>query len=219
MKLIVTESLLSDLEEFGILKKNYTKISYVDLKDYRTPLFETENLKFVYDKFFQLTDENKSDLNHYENFIFQIKKSNLNKFNDISQEIEILYSNLKKKNINPWDLSNSIFNVNKNYELDAIQNFTSDENTFKTFLSYLSKELVRIKLLYQFDTPYVSKILNEKIDFKYKDAKLKKNKINENQIDKSLNLINKIENNLISNSFESTVAKRFLVAIKKNLET
>jgi len=219
MKLVVTESLLSDLDEFGILKKNYTKISYVDLKDYRTPLFETENLKFVYDKFFQLTDENKSDLNHYENFIFQIKKSNLSKFNDISQEIEILYSNLKKKNINPWDLSNSIFNVNKNYELDAIQNFTSDENTFKTFLSYLSKELVRIKLLYQFDTPYVSKILNEKIDFKYKDATLKKNKINENQIDKSLNLINKIENNLISNSFESTVAKRFLVAIKKNLET
>jgi len=219
MKLIVTESLLSDLDEFGILKKNYTKISYVDLKDYRTPLFETENLKFVYDKFFQLTDENKSDLNHYENFIFQIKKSNLSKFNDISQEIEILYSNLKKKNINPWDLSNSIFNLNKNYELDAIQNFTSDENTFKTFLSYLSKELVRIKLLYQFDTPYVSKILNEKIDFKYKDATLKKNKINENQIDKSLNLINKIENNLISNSFESTVAKRFLVAIKKNLET
>ena len=219
MKLIVTESLLSDLDEFGILKKNYTKISYVDLKDYRTPLFETENLKFVYDKFFQLTDENKSDLNHYENFIFQIKKSNLSKFNDISQEIEILYSNLKKKNINPWDLSNSIFNVNKNYELDAIQNFTSDENTFKTFLSYLSKELVRIKLLYQFDTPYVSKLLNEKIDFKYKDATLKKNKINENQIDKSLNLINKIENNLISNSFESTVAKRFLVAIKKNLET
>jgi len=219
MKLIVTESLLSDLDEFGILKKNYTKISYVDLKDYRTPLFETENLKFVYDKFFQLTDENKSDLNHYENFIFQIKKSNLSKFNDISQEIEILYSNLKKKNINPWDLSNSIFNVNKNYELDAIQNFTSDENTFKTFLSYLSKELVRIKLLYQFETPYVSKILNEKIDFKYKYATLKKNKINENQIDKSLNLINKIENNLISNSFESTVAKRFLVAIKKNLET
>jgi len=219
MKLIVTESLLSDLDEFGILKKNYTKISYVDLKDYRTPLFETENLKFVYDKFFQLTDENKSDLNHYENFIFQIKKSNLSKFNDISQEIEIIYSNLKKKNINPWDLSNSIFNVNKNYELDAIQNFTSDENTFKTFLSYLSKELVRIKLLYQFETPYVSKILNEKIDFKYKYATLKKNKINENQIDKSLNLINKIENNLISNSFESTVAKRFLVAIKKNLET
>ena len=218
MKLIVTESLLSDLEEFGILKKNYTKISYVDLKDYRTSLFETENLKFVYDKFFQLTDENKSDLNHYENFIFQIKKSNLNKFNDISQEIEILYSNLKKKNINPWDLSNSIFNVNKNYELDAIQNFTSDENTFKTFLSYLSKELVRIKLLYKFDTQYVSKILNEKIDFKYKDATTKKNRISENQIDKSLLLISKIENNLISSSFDSTVAKRFLVAIKKNLE-
>ena len=219
MKLIVTESLLSDLEEFGILKKNYTKISYVDLKDYRTSLFETENLKFVYDKFFQLTDENKSDLNHYENFIFQIKKSNLNKFNDISQEIEILYSNLKKKNINPWDLSNSIFNVNKNYELDAIQNFTSDENTFKTFLSYLSKELVRIKLLYKFDTQFVSEILNEKIDFKFKDATTKMNRINENQINKSLNLINKIENSLVFSSFEPSTAKRFLIAIKKILET
>ena len=66
---------------------------------------------------------------------------------------------------------------------------------------------------------YVSKILNEKIDFKYKDSTTKKNRINENQIDKSFNLISKIENNLVSNSFESTVAKRFLVAIKKNLET
>jgi len=182
-------------------------------------LIVTENLKSDLDKFLQLTDENKSDLNHYENFIFQIKKSNLNKFNDISQEIEILYSNLKNKNINPWDLSNSIFNLNKNYELDAIQNFTSDENTFKTFLSYLTKELVRIKLLYQFDTQYVSKILNEKIDFKYKDATTKKNRINENQINKSLNLINKIENNLVSSSFEPSTAKRFLIAIKKILET
>ena len=219
MKLIVTESLLSDLDEFGISKNKYTKISISDLKDYRTPLFETENLKFVYDEFFQLTEENKLNLNQYKNFIFQIKKSNLNKYKDLSQEIEVLYSNLKKKTVNPWDLTNSIYNSKKNYELHELKNFTSDENSFKTFLSYITKELVRIKLLNQFDTQYVSKILNEKIDFKYKDSLNKKTRINENQIDKSINLISKIENNLISNSFESTVAKRFLVAIKKNLET
>jgi len=219
MKLIVTESLLSDLDEFGISKNNYTKISSSDLIDYRTPLFETENLKFVYDEFFQLTDDIKLNLNKYENFIFQIKKSNLNKYKDLSQEIEVLYSNIKMKILNPWDLTNTIYNSKKNYELKELQFFTSDENVFKTFLSYLTKELVRIKLLYQFDTQYVSKILNEKIDFKYKDSTTKKNRINENQIDKSLNLISKIENNLIFSSFESTVAKRFLVAIKKNLET
>jgi len=219
MKLIVTESLLSDLDEFGISKNNYTKISSSDLIDYRTPLFETENLKFVYDEFFQLTDDIKLNLNKYENFIFQIKKSNLNKYKDLSQEIEVLYSNIKMKTLNPWDLTNTIYNSKKNYELKELQFFTSDENAFKTFLSYLTKELVRIKLLYQFDTQYVSKILNEKIDFKYKDSTTKKNRINENQIDKSLNLISKIENNLIFSSFESTVAKRFLVAIKKNLET
>jgi len=219
MKLIVTESLLSDLDEFGISKNNYTKISSSDLIDYRTPLFETENLKFVYDEFFQLTDDIKLNLNKYENFIFQIKKSNLNKYKDLSQEIEVLYSNIKMKTLNPWDLTNTIYNSKKNYEFKELQFFTSDENAFKTFLSYLTKELVRIKLLYQFDTQYVSKILNEKIDFKYKDSTTKKNRINENQIDKSLNLISKIENNLIFSSFESTVAKRFLVAIKKNLET
>ena len=219
MKLIVTESLLSDLDEFGISGNSYTKISSSDLNDHRTSLFETENLKFVYDEFFQLTDENKLNLNQYENFIFQIKKSNLNKYKDLSQEIEVLYSNIKMKTLNPWDLTNTIYNSKKNYELKELQFFTSDENVFKTFLSYLTKELVRIKLLYQFDTQYVSKILNEKIDFKYKDSTTKKNRINENQIDKSLNLISKIENNLVSNSFESTVAKRFLVAIKKNLET
>ena len=219
MKLIVTESLLSDLDEFGISGNSYTKISSSDLNDHRTSLFETENLKFVYDEFFQLTDENKLNLNQYENFIFQIKKSNLNKYKDLSQEIEVLYSNSKKKPVNPWDLTSTIYNSKKNYELKVLQYFTSDENAFKTFLSYLTKELVRIKLLYHFDTQYVSRILNEKIDFKYKDSTTKKNRINENQIDKSLNLISKIENNLVSNSFESTVAKRFLVAIKKNLET
>jgi len=219
MKLIVTESLLSDLDEFGISGNSYTKISSSDLNDHRTSLFETENLKFVYDEFFQLTDENKLNLNQYENFIFQIKKSNLNKYKDLSQEIEVLYSNSKKKTVNPWDLTSTIYNSKKNYELKVLQYFTSDENEFKTFLSYLTKELVRIKLLYLFDTQYVSKILNEKIDFKYKDSTTKKNRINENQIDKSFNLISKIENNLVSNSFESTVAKRFLVAIKKNLET
>jgi len=219
MKLIVTESLLSDLDEFGISGNSYTKISSSDLNDHRTSLFETENLKFVYDEFFQLTDENKLNLNQYENFIFQIKKSNLNKYKDLSQEIEVLYSNSKKKTVNPWDLTSTIYNSKKNYELKELQYFTSDENAFKTFLSYLTKELVRIKLLYHFDTQYVSRILNEKIDFKYKDSTTKKNRINENQIDKSFNLISKIENNLVSNSFESTVAKRFLVAIKKNLET
>jgi len=219
MKLIVTESLLSDLDEFGISGNSYTKISSSDLNDHRTSLFETENLKFVYDEFFQLTDENKLNLIQYENFIFQIKKSNLNKYKDLSQEIEVLYSNSKKKTVNPWDLTSTIYNSKKNYELKELQYFTSDENAFKTFLSYLTKELVRIKLLYHFDTQYVSRILNEKIDFKYKDSTTKKNRINENQIDKSFNLISKIENNLVSNSFESTVAKRFLVAIKKNLET
>ena len=219
MKLIVTESLLSDLDEFGISGNSYTKISSSDLNDHRTSLFETENLKFVYDEFFQLTDENKLNLNQYENFIFQIKKSNLNKYKDLSQEIEVLYSNSKKKTVNPWDLTSTIYNSKKNYELKELQYFTSDENAFKTFLSYLTKELVRIKLLYHFDTQYVSKILSEKIDFKYKDSTTKKNRINENQIDKSFNLISKIENNLVSNSFESTVAKRFLVSIKKNLET
>ena len=113
MKLIVTESLLSDLDEFGISKNNYTKISSSDLKDYRTPLFETDNLKFVYDEFFQLTNENKLNLKQYKNFIFQIKKSDLNKYKDLSQEIEVLYSNLKKKIVNPWDLTNSIFNAKK----------------------------------------------------------------------------------------------------------
>ena len=219
MKLIVTESLLSDLDEFGIPKDKYTKISNADLKDYHTPLFETENIKFVYDEFFQITEEKKLNLNLYKNFIFQIKKSNLNKYKDISKEIEILYSNLKKKTLNPWELTSFIYNSKKNYEPDLLQYFASDENAFKIFLTYLTKDLVRIKLLYKFDTQFVSEILNEKIDFKFKDATTKMNRINENQINKSLNLINKIENSLVSISFEPSTAKRFLIAIKKILET
>ena len=219
MKLIVTENLLSDLEEFGISEKNYIKISNYEFNNYDTPLFDSDVFNFVYDEFLQITDEIKSNLNFYKNFIFQIKKSNLIKFSDVSQNIEILYSNLKIDSINPWDLTNSIYNIKKNYEHKVLQKYTDDENAFKSFLSYLTKELVRVKLMYNFDDYFISKHLNEKLDFKYKDSLSKKNKINEIQINKSLFLINKVENNLMFNNFDAVVAKRFLIAIKKILET
>ena len=219
MKLIVTENLLSDLEEFGISEKNYIKISNYEFNNYDTPLFDTDVFNFVYDDFLQITDEIKSNLNFYKNFIFQIKKSNLIKFSDISQNIEILYSNFKIDSINPWDLTNCIYNIKKNYEHKVLQKYTNDENAFKSFLTYLAKELVRVKLMYNFDEYFISKHLNEKLDYKYKDSLSKKNKINEIQINKSLILINKVENNLMFNNFDAVVAKRFLIAIKKILET
>ena len=63
MKLIVTENLLSDLEEFGISEKNYIKISNYEFNNYDTPLFDTDVFNFVYDDFLQITDEVKSNLN------------------------------------------------------------------------------------------------------------------------------------------------------------
>ena len=219
MKIIVTDYLLSDLNEFGIPENNYIKISNFDFNNYNSPLFESDMYLFVYDDFLRITEEFKLNLDLYKNFIFQIKKSYLNKLSDVTQNIEIMYSILKNEHINPWDLTSYIYNLNKIYNHKILQKFTSDEHIFKNFLSYLTKELVRIKLLYNFDQSYVSNYLNEKIDFKYQDSILKKNKISEIEINKSLNLINKIENNLVFNSFDSVVAKRFLVAIKKILET
>ena len=87
-----------------------------------------------------------------------------------------------------------------------------------TKVFYFQKEILRIKLLKEFDNTETSLILNEKEDFKYKDASGKATKISLEQIDHILLMIFKIEKMLNKYPFEPEKAKRFFISCKRILQ-
>ena len=49
---------------------------------------------------------------------------------------------------------------------EIVDHFCIDENTFKQFLTYFQKELVRLKLTFLYEDDEISNVLDEKIDYK-----------------------------------------------------
>tara|TARA_Y200000002_G_scaffold150815_1_gene124668 strand:+ start:410 stop:1072 length:663 start_codon:yes stop_codon:yes gene_type:complete len=219
MKLLVTDNLISDLNQLDKFDINLEKISINEVPNQAQSLFETNKYKFVFDEFVTLTSFNKLNINLEDNFIFQIKKSNLAKFTSLKSNIDVLYLETEKKeNIFPWDLTNIIYSSRKSIDLKLLNSFTLNERDFRNFISYFIKELIRLKMLFEYDPKEVSKILNEKNDYKYQDATKKINNLDDKKINKAIYSTHKIENIINQYGYEVENAKRYLVSIKKLLE-
>ena len=219
MKLLVTDNLISDLNQLDKFDINLEKISINEVPNQAQSLFETNKYKFVFDEFVTLTSFNKLNINLEDNFIFQIKKSNLAKFTSLKSNIDVLYLETEKKeNIFPWDLTNIIYSSRKSIDLKLLNSFTLNERDFRNFISYFIKELIRLKMLFEYDPKEVSKILNEKNDYKYQDATKKINNLDDKKINKAIHSTHKIENIINQYGYEVENAKRYLVSIKKLLE-
>ena len=219
MKLLVTDNLVSDLNQLGKLNINLEKISIKEVPNQAQSLFENDKYKFVFDEFVTLTSFKKLNINLEDNFIFQIKKSNLSKFTSLKSNIDVLHLELEKKeNFFPWDLTNIIFSSRKSIDLKLLNSFTLNEKVFRNFLSYFIKELIRLKMLIEYDSKEVSEILNEKKDYKYQDATKKINNLDDKTINKAIQSTHKIENIINKYGYEVENAKRYLVSIKKLLE-
>ena len=219
MKLLVTDNLVSDLNQLGKLNINLEKISIKEVPNQSQSLFENDKYKFVFDEFVTLTSFKKLNINLEDNFIFQIKKSNLSKFTSLKSNIDVLHLELEKKeNFFPWDLTNIIFSSRKSIDLKLLNSFTSNEKVFRNFISYFIKELIRLKMLIEYDSKEVSEILNEKNDYKYQDATKKINNLDDKTINKAIQSTHKIENIINKYGYEVENAKRYLVSIKKLLE-
>ena len=221
--LIVTPSLINDIsllsEELKI-KSDIEKITFEEFKsENNITLFENDNPKFIYDKYVSYAELNKMNFNFNENYIFQIKKQNLNKFSNESEDISVHYLEpQKEKEIFPWDFTKILFSSKIQLQSEIVDHFCINENTFKQFLSYLHKELVRLKLTFQYDDEDISNILGEKIDYKYQLARERKSKYNLDDIDKCLENIYKIEKLILESGFNSENAKRFIVSSKSLLQ-
>ena len=219
MKLLVTDNLISNLNQLDIFDVSLEKISIKDVPNQAQSLFENDKFKFVFDEFVTLTSFNKLNINLEDNYIFQIKKSNLSKFTSLGANIDVLHLDIdKKENIYPWDLTNIIYNSRKSIDVKLLNSFTFNERDFRNFISYFIKELIRLKMLIEFDPKEVAETLNEKNDYKYQDASKKINNLDSRKINKAIQNTHKIEKIINQYGYEVENAKRYLVSIKKLLE-
>ena len=216
--LVITDNLVDNLDDLDINELKYEKIKFHEINnDKNVSLFSDDSYKFVTDEF--LTYKNLEQINYDfdSKYIFQVKKSNLTKFQHIKSIQVIHYS---KSNIEyfPWDLSNIIFDNRKKIDKNLVSFFTEKESNFRMFLNFFTKEILRLKLLTSTDTKNVLEVLNEKDDYKYKKAQTLIKKTGNDTIDDSIKYIYKIEKKLVESTYNQENSKRFIIAMKQKLQ-
>jgi len=215
--LIVTDTLIDNLESLD-LDLQYQKVSKDNLNlNEQSSLFEDNFYKFINDAYFTYKNLQEHEYNFSLKYIFQIKKSNLQKFHDI-ENLTIVHNTSKSKEIFPWDLSNIIFSKNKNLDSDLLLYFSYRESNFRGFFNFFTKEIFRLKLLINANTDNVSVILNEKKDYKYEKAESLLKKLDENNIDEAIKLVYKLEEKMLKSAYNQENSKRFIIAVKQKLQ-
>ena len=82
--LVVTESLIENLDNLEIGELKYEKIKSNEFSsNSNVSLFSDDLYKFVTDEFFTFNNLQKINYEFNSKYIFQVKKSNLSKFQDI----------------------------------------------------------------------------------------------------------------------------------------
>ena len=219
MKLLVTDNLVSDLNQYDSLNISFEKVSIKDIPNQAQSLFDNDKYKFIFDEFITMSSFNKLKINLEENYIFQIKKSNLSKFTSLGPDVDVFYlDSQKQENYFPWDLTNLLYSKRKLLDLKLLNYFTSNERDFRNFLSYFIKELLRLKMLFEFEPKEVADLLKEKKDYKYNDALKKIKSLDQNKINRAIKYTHKIEKSINQYGYEIENSKRYLISMKKLLE-
>ena len=219
MKLLVTDNLVSDLNQLDSFNISLEKLSIKDIPNQAQSLFVSDKYKFIFDEFITVTSFDKLKIDLEDNYIFQIKKSNLSKFTSLGSSIEVLYlDSQKKENYFPWDLTNVIYSARKLIDFKLLEYFTLNERNFRNFLSYFIKELSRLIMLIELDQNEVAEILKEKKDYKYNDASKKLKSLDLKKINRAIKYTHKIEKSINKYGYEIENSKRYLISIKKLLE-
>ena len=216
--LVITDNLINNLDDLDIDGLKYEKIKYHEINsDNNVSLFSDDLYKFVIDEF--LTYKNLEQINYDfdSKYIFQVKKSNLKKFQHI-KSIQVIHYSKSTIEYFPWDLSNIIFDNRKKIDKNLVSFFTEKESNFRMFLNFFTKEILRLKLLTSTDTKNVLEVLNEKDDYKYKKAQILLNKTSVDMIDDSIKYIYKMEKKLVESTYNQENSKRFVIAMKQKLQ-
>ena len=217
--LVITDNLIENLDNLGIDELKYEKIKSKEISNNaNVSLFSDDLYKFVIDEFFTFNNLEKINYDFNSKYIFQVKKSNLSKFQDI-KSLQVIHNSKNDAEYFPWDLSNVIFDNKKKIDKNLLSFFTEKESNFRMFLNFFSKEIFRLKLLKSSDKKYVLEALKEKEDYKYKKAKTILDKTSIDKIDDSIKYIYKIEKKLVNSIYNQENSKRFIIAMKQKLQT
>ena len=217
--LVITDNLIENLDNLGIDELKYEKIKSKEISNNtNVSLFSDDLYKFVIDEFFTFNNLKKINYDFNSKYIFQVKKSNLSKFQDI-KSLHVIHNSKNVTEYFPWDLSNAIFDNKKKIDKNLLSFFTEKESNFRMFLNFFSKEIFRLKLLTSSDKKYVLEVLKEKEDYKYKKAKTILDKTSIDKIDDSIKYIYKIEKKLVNSIYNQENSKRFIIAMKQKLQT
>ena len=216
--LVITDNLIENLDNLGIDELKYEKIKSKEISNNtNVSLFSDDLYKFVIDEFFTFNNLEKINYDFNSKYIFQVKKSNLSKFQDI-KSLQVIHNSKNDAEYFPWDLSNVIFDNKKKIDKNLLSFFTEKESNFRMFLNFFSKEIFRLKLLTSSDKKYVLEVLKEKEDYKYKKAKTILDKTSIDKIDDSIKYIYKIEKKLVESIYNQENSKRFIIAMKQKLQ-
>jgi len=216
--LVITDNLIENLDNLGIDELKYEKIKSKEISNNtNVSLFSDDLYKFVIDEFFTFNNLEKINYDFNSKYIFQVKKSNLSKFQDI-KSLQVIHNSKNDTEYFPWDLSNAIFNNKKKIDKNLLSFFTEKESNFRMFLNFFSKEIFRLKLLTSSDKKYVLEVLKEKEDYKYKKAKTILDNTSIDKIDDSIKYIYKIEKKLVESIYNQENSKRFIIAMKQKLQ-
>ena len=216
--LVITDNLIDNLDDLEINELKYEKIKSEEISNSTNVSLFSDNLyKFVTDEFFTYKKLEEINYEFNSKYIFQVKKSNLSKFNDI-ESLQIIHNSKNVIEYFPWDLSNVIFDNRKKIDKNLLSFFTETESNFRMFLNFFSKEIFRLKLLTSTDKNDVLEVLSEKDDYKYKKAQTLIKKTGNDKIDDSIKYIYKIEKKLVESTYNQENSKRFIIAMKQKLQ-
>ncbi len=216
--LVITDNLINNLDDFDNNGLKYEKIKFHEINsDKNVSLFSTDLYKFVTDEFLTYKKLEQINYDFDSKYIFQVKKSNLTKFQHI-KSIQVFHNSNSAIEYFPWDLSNTIFDIRKKIDNNLVSFFTEKESNFRMFLNFFTKEILRLKLLTLTDTKKVLKLLNEKDDYKYKKAQIFLNKTSVDMIDDSIKYLYKMEKKLVESTYNQENSKRFIIAMKQKLQ-
>ena len=211
---VVSGDILKSNISEGIQLEHLEKSNIKNLSHSQDSLFETSPYFLIEDSL--LTKADLTLIVEKElNIIGTISKNTQSSAAEIidSNEIEIFsFESETSSERTPWGIVQSILDKKQKVNEKDLLHFSSDQNNFRFLLNLIEKDLFRLLILNTESPEKLSKLMDEKIDFKYEVAQRRLNNFDEEQIVRFIEIIWKIES-VNTKEFDMENSKRALIAL------
>ena len=211
---VVSGDILKSNISEGIQLEHLEKSNIKNLSHSQDSLFETSPYFLIEDSL--LTKADLTLIVEKElNIIGTISKNTQSSAAEIidSNEIEIIsFESETSSERTPWGIVQSILDKKQKVNEKDLLHFSSNQNNFRFLLNLIEKDLFRLLILNTESPEKLSKLMDEKIDFKYEVAQRRLNNFDEEQIVRFIEIIWKIES-VNTKEYDIENSKRALIAL------